>query len=203
MRPRAGTLPVTLEPQLVVEVLSLARQHDEMLKEARQDLFRAETKLNAERRWKWPIRLGCVALGAAGLVAAQNEALMAAGVDFFRSLGTTITSAGYTGLIELAVLGAVIYGAIWLIRRAMVGPTPEQTARKLMEQFAEKDGVAAYVFAGEDTAENEAASIGALTRPKNKTFRQRRLTQSNRTLSSSLTRLLNHPGGEDRSSLLH
>lgn len=64
MRPRAGTLPVTLEPQLVVEVLSLARQHDDMLKEARQDLFRAETKLNVERRWKWPIRLGCVGLGA-------------------------------------------------------------------------------------------------------------------------------------------
>ena len=58
MRPRAGTLPVTLEPRLVVEVLSLARQHDEMLKEARQDLFRAETKLNVERRWKWPVRLG-------------------------------------------------------------------------------------------------------------------------------------------------
>lgn len=203
MRPRAGTLPVTLEPQLVVEVLSLARQHDEMLKEARQDLFRAETKLHAERRWKWPIRLGCVALGAVGLVAAQNEALMAAGADFLRSLGTTITSAGYTGLIGLVVFGAVIYGAVWLIRRAIAGPTPEQTARKLMEQFAEKDGVAAYVFAGEETAEDEAASIGALTRPENKTFRQRRLNQSNRTLSSSLTRLLNRPSGEDQSSLLH
>ena len=55
MRPRAGTLPVTLEPQLVVEVLSLARQHDDMLKEARQDLCRPATKLNVERRWTWPI----------------------------------------------------------------------------------------------------------------------------------------------------
>ena len=85
----------------------------------------------------------------------------------------------------------------------MRGPTPEQTARKLMEQFAEKDGVAAYVFAGEDTVEDEAASIGALTRPENTTFRQRRLTQSNRTLSSSLTRLLNRTGAEEQSSLLH
>ncbi|HOY78542.1 MAG TPA: hypothetical protein PLN33_12090 [Hyphomonadaceae bacterium] len=203
MRPRAGTLPVTLEPRLVVEVLSLARQHDEMLKEARQDLFRAETKLRVERRWKWPIRLGCVALGVATVFAFQNETLMAATTDFFRSLGTTITSAGYTSLIGLVVSGVVLYAAYWLIRRAMQGPTPEQTARKLMEQFAEKDGVAAYVFAGEDTVEDEAASIGALTRPENTTFRQRRLTQSNRTLSSSLTRLLNRTGAEEQSSLLH
>ena len=203
MRPRAGTLPVTLEPQLVVEVLSLARQHDDMLKEARQDLFRAETKLNVERRWKWPIRLACVGLGVGGVFAFQNETLMMASADFFRSMGTTITSAGYTGLIALVVFSAAIYGAVWLIRRAMRGPTPEQTARKLMEQFADKNGVAAYVFAGEDTAEDEAASIGALTRPENKTFRQRRLNQSNRTLSSSLTRLLNRTGGDDQSPLLH
>ena len=203
MRPRAGTLPVTLEPQLVVEVLSLARQHDEMLKEARQDLFRAETKLRVERRWKWPIRLGCIAVGVAGVFAFQNEAMMAATADFFRSLGTTIASAGYNGLIGLVVFGALLYGAYWLIRSATAGPTPEQTARKLMEQFAEKDGVAAYVFAGDETPEDEAASIGALTRPENKTFRQRRLTQSNRTLSSSLTRLLNRQTSEDPSQLLH
>lgn len=203
MRPRAGTLPVTLEPQLVVEVLSLARQHDEMLKEARQDLFRAETKLRVERRWKWPIRIGCVALGVASVFLFQNEAIMAATLDFFRSLGVTIASAGYNGLIGLVVIGALLYGAYWLIRRATEGPTPEQTARKLMEQFAEKDGVAAYVFAGEESAEEEAASIGALTRPENKSFRQRRLTQSNRTLSSSLTRLLNRHPAEDQSQLLH
>lgn len=203
MRPRAGTLPVTLEPQLVVEVLSLARQHDEMLKEARQDLFRAETKLKVERRWKWPIRIGCVALGVGSVFLFQNEAMMGATVDFLRSLGTTIASAGYNGLIGLVVIGVLFYGAYWLIRRATQGPTPEQTARKLMEQFAEKDGVAAYVFAGDETPEDEAASIGALTRPENKTFRQRRLTQSNRTLASSLTRLLNQQMNEDPSHLLH
>lgn len=203
MRPRAGTLPVTLEPQLVVEVLSLARQHDEMLKEARQDLFRAETKLNVERRWKWPIRIGCVALGAGGLAAFQNEALMAAAMDFLRSLGSTITSAGYSGLIGLVVFGAAIYGAVWLVRRAMRGPTPEQTARKLMEEFAKKDGVASYVFAGEDTPEEEAASIGALTRTENKHFRQRRLTQSNRTMQSSLQRLLNRTTDDSQQQILH
>ncbi|HOY79807.1 MAG TPA: hypothetical protein PLN33_20490 [Hyphomonadaceae bacterium] len=202
MRPRAGTLPVTLEPQHVVEVLSLARQHDEMLKEARQDLFRAETKLKVERRWKWPLRVGCVALGAGGLALFQNEAVMTATVDFLRSAGANIVGAGNTALIGLVVLGVVLYAAFWLIRRAMRGPTPEQTARKLMEQFAEKDGVAAYVFAGEENADDEAASIGALTRAENKTFRQRRLTQSNRTLASSLTRLLNRPVG-DTQTLLH
>ena len=44
MRPRAGSQPLTLEPSLVIEVLSLARAHDDILKETRQDLFRAETK---------------------------------------------------------------------------------------------------------------------------------------------------------------
>ena len=77
MRPRAGTEPVTLEPSMVVEVLSLARTHDEMLKETRQDLFRAETKLNIESRWKWPIRFACVALGALGVLAFQNDMLKA------------------------------------------------------------------------------------------------------------------------------
>lgn len=202
MRPRAGTMPVTLEPQHVVEVLSLARQHDEMLKEARQDLFRAETKLKVERRWKWPLRLGCVALGAGGLALFQNEAVMAATMDFIRSTSANIVGAGNMALIGLVVFGVVIYAAAWLIRRAMRGPTPEETARKLMEQFAEKNGVAAYVFAGEDSPEDEAASIGALTRKDNKTFRQRRLTQSNRTLASSLTRLLNRPVG-DTQTLLH
>ena len=46
MRPRAGSQPVTLAPSMVVEVLSLARAHDDMIKEMRQDLFRAETKLH-------------------------------------------------------------------------------------------------------------------------------------------------------------
>lgn len=202
MRPRAGTMPVTLEPQHVVEVLSLARQHDEMLKEARQDLFRAETKLKVERRWKWPVRLACVALGAGGLALLQNEAVMAATMDFLRSTSANIVGAGNMALVGLVVFGVVIYAAVWLIRRALRGPTPEETARKLMEQFAEKNGVAAYVFAGEDSPEDEAASIGALTRPENKSFRQRRLTQSNRTLASSLTRLLNRPTG-DTQTLLH
>ena len=202
MRPRAGTGPVTLEPQLVVEVLSLARQHDDMLKEARQDLFRTETKLKVERRWKWPVRAGCVALGAAILPTMQNEALMGATTEFIRSASSSIVNAGNTALIALVIVGVALYGAVWLIRRALRGPTPEQTARKLMEQFAQRDGVAAYVFAGDETPEDEAASIGALTREENKTFRQRRLTQSNRTLSSSLTRLLNRTG-EDTHPLLH
>lgn len=202
MRPRAGTRPVTLEPNLVVEVLSLARQHDDMLKETRQDLFRAETKLNVERRWKWPLRLACFGLGVGSFAAIQNEALMLTVSEFIRSTGAGMMSAGNMALVGLLVFGVAIYSAVWMIRRTMRGPTPEQTARKLMEEFARKDGVAAYVFAGDETPEDEAASLGALTREENKMFRQRRLTQSNRTLSSSLTRLLNRTG-DDTHTLLH
>ncbi len=203
MRPRAGTRPVTLEPSHVVEVLALARDHDEQLKAARQDLFRAETKINVERRWKWPIRLACVGLGAGGLAAFQNEALRTSGADFFRAASDGIASAGNTTLIGLVALGVALYAGVWFLRRRLSGPTPEQTARKLMEQFAQKDGVAAYVFAGDETADEEAAEIGALTRPENKDFRRRRLTPSNRTLQSSLTRLLNRTVDDSPQQMLH
>lgn len=203
MRPRAGTLPVTLEPSLVVEVLSLARHHDDMLKETRQDLFRAETKLQVERRWKWPIRLGCVALGAGGLAAFQNDAIRAEVMRFVDSAVAGIASAGNVALLGLVAVGVAIYAGIYFLRRHLQGPTPEKTARKLMEQFAQRDGVAAYVFAGEETPEDEAASIGALTRQENKHFRQRRLTQSNRTLQSSLQRLLNRTVDDSQQQILH
>jgi hypothetical protein len=203
MRPRAGTRPVTLEPSHVVEVLALARDHDEQLKEARQDLFRAETKLNVERRWKWPIRIGCVALGAGGLAAFENPTLRAGATDFVRTASDGIASAGNTALIVLVGLGVALYAGVWLLRRHLSGPTPEQTARKLMEQFAQKDGVAAYVFAGDETADDEAAEIGALTRPEHKDFRRRRLTASNRTLQSSLTRLLNRTVDDSQQQMLH
>lgn len=202
MRPRAGTRPVTLEPSHIVEVLAMARDHDQLLKEARQDLFRAETKIQVERRWKWPIRIACVALGAAGLAAFQSEALRAWAMDMFGASARGFQEAGDSALIGLVVAGIAIYAAIYLLRRAMRGPTPEQTARKLMEQFAQRDGVAAYVFAGDESPEDEAASIGALTRHEHKDFRQRRLTPSNRTLQSSLQRLLNQTV-DDSQQMLH
>ena len=201
MRPRAGSQPVTLEPSLVVEVLSLARTHDDMLKETRQDLFRTETKLHVERRWKWPIRVGCVALGAGGLAAFQNEQLRASTMELLDVVRAGLLGAGNLALLGFVALCAAAWGAFYLIRRAMRGPTPEQQARKLMEQFAQKDGVAAYVFAGQDSPDDEAASIGALTRTEIKQFRKRRLTASNRTLQSSLQRLLN--SAEDGQQILH
>lgn len=203
MRARAGTRPVTLEPSMIAEVLSLARHHDDMLKETRQDLFRTETQLRGERRWKWPIRLFCFALGAGMLAAIQNDALMAAIADFFRTTTVRIAGAGNTALASLVAGGVVIYVAVWLVRRHLREPSPEKTARKLMEQFAQRDGVAAYVFSGDETTEDEAASIGALTRSENKTFRQRRLTPNHRTLSSSLTRLLNRTVDDTQHPMLH
>lgn len=202
MRPRAGSQPVTLEPSLVIEVLSLARAHDDILKETRQDLFRAETKRRIEQRWKWPIRLACVALGAGGLAALENEALPASALEFIDVVRAGLLGAGNLSLAGFIALCAVAWGAFYLGRRALRGPTPEQQARKLMEQFAQKNGVAAYVFAGQDSPEDEAASIGALTRPEIKHFRKRHLTTSNRTLQSSLQRLLNR-SMDDSQQILH
>lgn len=190
MRPRAGTHPVTLEPPTVAEILALARQHDERLKDIRQDLFRAETKLRVERAWKWPIRVGCVALGAGGLAAIQNETIRSVVTDFFVDSFSNIRTTGLASLISLIVIAAALFGIGYLIRRWIQEPTPEQKAKKLMEQFARADGVAAYVFSAQDTAEDETATVDALVRPENKRMRQRRMTSSHRLLTASITKLL-------------
>lgn len=190
MRPRAGTHPVTLEPPTVAEILVLARQHDERLKDIRQDLFRAETKLRVERAWKWPIRVGCVALGAGGLAAIQNETVRASVTHAFVDTFSHVRATGIATLISLLVIGAVLVGAGLLVQRLIRGPTPEQKAKKLMEQFARADGVAAYVFSAQDTAEDEAATVDALVRPENKRMRQRKMNNSHRLLTASITRLL-------------
>jgi hypothetical protein len=193
MRLRAGTEPITLEPSRIQEILSLSRHHDDLLKEARQDLLRAETQLRVERAWKWPIRAACFGLGALGLAGLQDQILMARINDFVGAVGKIDFMAGNSTLIGLMVGGVAIYAMILLVQRLFGKPSPEEAARKLMEQFAQRDGVAAYVFSGEEIedAEELAASTTMLTRKQNKTFRQRRLTPATRTLQSSLTTLLN------------
>lgn len=191
MRPRAGTHPVTLEPSEVLELLALARQHDERLKDIRQDLFRAETKLQHEVAWRWPIRAAFLTAGIVGVIAWQNDGVREAFAAFIEGTFVQIRRSGVETLVTLAVAGLMITGLVYLIRRWLRGPTPEQRARKLMEQFARADGVAAYVFSPDDTPEDEANLVAALTRPENKRMRRRRLTQDNRPLTSSMTRILN------------
>lgn len=193
MRPRAGTHPVTLEPPTIAEILALARQHDERLKDMRQDLVRAETKLRVEQTWKWPIRAGCVALGAIGLAAIQNDQIRNGAINGFNDFFANIRTTGVSTLITLVVGGIVIFVGVLLIRRWIEGPTPEQKARKLMEQFAKSDGVASYVFSAQDTTQEEAETVDALLGPTKKQMRQRKMTNSHRLLTASLTRLLNQP----------
>jgi len=203
MRPRAGTQPITLEPSRVIEIMAVARDYDEKLKAIQQDLFRTETKLRVERKWKWLVRAGCVALGAAGLAIAQNESVRAWLAYQFMSLGRAIQAAGNTSLFVLVTAGVIVIGAVFLLRRILRKPTPEQQARKLMEQFAQRNGVAAYVFADEGSTDDEAAAIGALTRPENKRLRQRHFTASHRTLASRMTRLLHRIENDVSEPMLH
>ena len=203
MRARAGTHPVTLEPPTVAEILALARQHDERTKDLRQDLFRTETKLRVERALKWPIRAGCVAIGAGGLAIAQNETVHTSVSAFFVDMFSNIRTTGLATLITLVVIGLVLFGIGFLVRKWIAGPTPEQKAQKLMEQFARADGVAAYVFSAQDTPEDEAATVDALVRPENKQMRQRRMTSSHRLLTASLTRLLNQSAESSEKARLH
>src|SRR5262245_55849993 len=201
-RKRAGSQPVTLEPSRVLEILSLARDHDEIVKALRQDLTRVETKLRVEKKYKWHWRLACVALGVAGVLAVQNEALMASLSASVQAVAQEIQAKGNASLFILIVTGIALYAAFWAIRRSLREPTPEQQARKLMQQFAEKDGVAAYVFANE-TPEEEAETIGALTKPENKDLRKRHFTASHRTLQSSMTRILHRIEDGSDLTLLH
>lgn len=203
MRPRAGTHPVTLEPPIVAEILALARQHDERLKDIRQDLFRAETKLRVEQTLKWPIRVGCVAFGAGLLAIAQNETIRASAYSFFADVFSNIRTTGVAALIALLVAGLVLFGIGYLVRKWIAGPTPEQKTQKLMDQFARADGVAAYVFSAHDTPEDEAATVDALVRPENKQMRQRRMTSSHRLLTASLMKLLNQSTESSEKARLH
>jgi len=197
MRPRAGTHPVTLQPSTVAEIVALARQHDERIKDMRQDLVRLETQLRVERMWKWPVRLGCVALGAAGLAALQNEAMRASVTSLADELFANIRTANVSTLLTLGIGTLVVLGAVMLLRRLIDGPSPEKKARMLMEQFARTDGVAAYVFSEQDTSEEETETVTALLEPKNKQMRQRRMTNAHRLLTTSLTRLLNQSAEAD------
>jgi hypothetical protein len=203
MRPRAGTEPVTLEPSRVLEILALARDHDEKLKAVQQDLFRAETKMRIERKWKWPVRFMCVGIGVGLVALLQNEALMAQIATQANAVWREFQAAGNAALIMLIVAGLTIYGLVQLLRHIFREETPEEQARKLMEQFAQKDGVAAYVFAPDETPDDEAASIGALTRPENKKLRQRHFTASHRTLHSSMNRIIHRIDDDISQTILH
>src|SRR5688572_17265960 len=67
----SGTQSVLLDPSSVQEILELSRGHDQELREARQDLLRAETNLRLERRWNWPVL--AVSAGAGAVVLATLQ----------------------------------------------------------------------------------------------------------------------------------
>ena len=125
------------------------------------------------------------------MAAWQNDDVRGGVIAFFNSLIEQVHERGAESLASLLIAGAAIWLAVFLVRRWLRGPTPEKQARKLMEEFARADGVASYVFAGESNPDEAAATIGALTRPENKNFRQRHLDDDNRPLASSMMRLLN------------
>jgi hypothetical protein len=191
LRPRAATHPVRLEPAATAELLALARNHDEKIKELRQDLFRAETKLYHHSLWRWPVRFAFLTAGVLGVLAWQNERIRTGVITFCISAMRHVREGGVETLVGMLIAGVVVAVLMFVAHRLIRGPTPEQRARKLMRQFAEADGVAAYVFTAEDTTEGEASLVNALLRPGSKKVRQRRLTQDHRSMVSTMTQLLN------------
>jgi hypothetical protein len=196
----AGLKAVMLDPPSIQEVLELAQSHDDQLKEARQDLLRAETRLRAEQTWKWLWRAVSLGLGMLALATLQNAEFQRKAHEAFAEFlayaqtfmpgsivlaGVEISLLIPTLLLFAGVAASTLFGV--LIFREM---PPRQVARKLMDQFVLHDGVTARAL-GEDSVAKVAAAVAARARPRRVFFRPRKATPVAPMLVSSVKTLLN------------
>ena len=187
----SGTQSVLLDPSSVQEILELSRSHDQQLREARQDLLRAETNLRSGQRWKWPVLAASAGAGAVALATLQIPDVMphirersgSALATAQRVLSDGVVISGLVFLV--IVLAAVAIFLVWTFRRT----SPRIAARNLMERFALGEGVSAVAFS-DDSLDDVAISIGILTRRPHLFPRRRRFLPTTLSLASSVTSLL-------------
>jgi hypothetical protein len=194
----SGTQSVLLDPSSVQEMLELSRGHDQQLREARQDLLRAETNLRTERRWSWPVLAASAGAGAVALAALQIPDVMprireragsslaaVQGVlsDDFVIVGLSIPNLVLAFLVVVLIVGAMLLA--WTAKKT----SPRIAARNLMEQFALGENVSAIAFS-DDSIDDVAISIGILTRRPRLFPRRRRLVPTTPSMASSVTSLL-------------
>lgn len=146
---------VPLDAAVRRQILELAREHDQKLKSLEQDLFRAETKLKVESRWRWVDRLVCLAMGGGLMIWAASAgfadwASAEAGKGFARFstfLSTRIDISGVPVPLNAllfagaAVLVALVIGAILSMK-----PSPERAARALMKRVDKDPAVSGFIF---------------------------------------------------------
>lgn len=187
-----GTQSVVLDPSGVQEILELTRNHDQQLRETRQDLLRAETNLRSERQGKWPVLAASAGAGAAALATLQIPDVMLyarEGLASALAAAERILSDGvviFVAAIVVIVLAAAGMLLAWALRKV----SPRIVARDLMEQFTLRQGVSAMTFS-DDSLEDVAISVGVLTRrPHVFPKRRRLLPATTPSLASSVTSLL-------------
>jgi hypothetical protein len=191
---RSGTQTITLDPAKVQEILNLSRDHDEQLKEARQDLVRAETRLLMERQWKWPVIAASAGAGALMLVGLQMPGVMpkvskmlAATADYGWSVATGDFVFGDVPL-PVSFVAAVTIGlvsAMYLLAVAIKTNSPRNAARKLVGGLADV-----------------ADSIGAPTEHGGGSALRLRIMPATPSLAESVTSMLHRPAHERRLALV-
>jgi hypothetical protein len=186
-----GTQSVLLDPSGVQEIMELTRNHDQQLREARQDLLRAETNLRSERQGKWPVLAVSAGAGAVALATLQIPDVM---LHTRELLASALAAAQHIlsdgGVIFVAaVMAIVLVAAAILLAWALRKVSPRIVARDLMEQFTLRQGVSAMAFS-DDSLDDVAISVGVLTRRPHWFPKRRRLLPATPSLASSVTSLL-------------
>jgi hypothetical protein len=187
----SGTQSVLLDPSSVQEILELSRGHDQQLREARQDLLRAETNLRSERWGKWPVLAASAGAGAVALATLQIPDLIP---HIRERIAPVLAVAGRVlsdGVVifVVAVVVIMLAAAAILLTWALRKVSPRIVARGLMEQFTLRQGVSAMAFS-DDSLDDVAISVGILTRRPHLFPKRRRPVPATPSLASSVTSLL-------------
>lgn len=147
---------VPLDATVRRQILELAKSHDEKLKSLQQDMYRAETKLRVEQRWRWADRAICLAVGfgaaafawQTGFSVQMLAALETGLADLMTYLGSSVSIGGFpVPLNALVFIGAalalsLVLGAIMSLR-----PSPKRAARELLRRVDKDPAVSGVVFA--------------------------------------------------------
>lgn len=183
------------------DILEIAKMHDQQLRATRQDLVRAETRLQSEKRWRWLDRLagvvGGTLLSLAALQAHFTDHLARAATAGAAYLATTSQSGIVFGAvivpttsIMMAATGFV--GLQIFVAFAFRRPSPRAAAQKLMRRLSSGGKLTAHAFADVDI-DDVANDIRHFLRRRRAGQNGVRLPVNAPTLESSISSLLHQP----------
>lgn len=146
---------IPLDASIRREVLELAREHDQKLKSLEQDLFRTETKLKVEQRWRWVDRGVCLMIGSLGMAwaisAGMAQLAWQAMLDGLGELGAYLTARIHVYGIPVPLNALLLAGAAFIVLMVLAAilslkPSPERAARELMRRVDRDPAVQGFIF---------------------------------------------------------